>query len=99
MFNALTSQNHNMNLDILNSMFCLKVSSNNEYNPSGDIAKRIADKLKKQVRCIETGQIFESQNAVAEFLGQKSASNISNCLSGKQKTCGGYHWERVGDEE
>ena len=45
---TLLFPNYNEFLDILNSMFCLKVSSDNEYNPSGDIAKRIADKLKKR---------------------------------------------------
>lgn len=44
----INNKNYNEFLDILNSMFCLKVSSDNEYNPSGDIAKRIADKLKKR---------------------------------------------------
>lgn len=91
--NHLDEDRTNNNLD--NLEWCTST-----YNINyGTRNKRVADKLKKQVRCIETGQIFESQNAVAEFLGQKSVSNISNCLSGKQKTCGGYHWERIGDEE
>lgn len=67
-----------------------------EYNINyGTRNVRTAEKLKKKVRCIETGQIFDSQMEVAKFLGQKSQSNISSCLSGRQKTCGGYHWERI----
>ena len=56
---------------------------------------KVSSSLKKKVRCVETGEIFDSQHDVALFLGHKSDSNISNCLNGKQKTCGGYHWERV----
>lgn len=52
-----------------------------------------------RIRCIETGQIFESQKDVAIFLGHKSMSNISAYLSGRQKSCGGYHWERIGEDE
>ena len=52
-------------------------------------------RLCNKVRCIETGQIFESQKDVAEYLGHKSMSNISQHLKGMQKTCGGYHWERI----
>ena len=52
-------------------------------------------RLCNKVRCIETGQIFESQKDVAEYLGHKSMSNISQHLKGVQKTCGEYHWERI----
>ena len=55
--------------------------------------------LCNKVRCIETGQIFESQKDVAKYLGHKSTSNISQHLNGVQKTCGGYHWERIGEDE
>ena len=45
----INNQNYDKFLDILNSMFCLSASSENaSYNPSGDMAKRIADKLKKR---------------------------------------------------
>lgn len=49
-----TQEEHDINdnnfskfLEILNSMFCLNNTSA-DYNPSGDIAKRIANKLKKR---------------------------------------------------
>lgn len=60
---------------------------------------RTREKLNKKVKCVETGQVFNSQEEVRIFLGQKSSSNISNCLSGRQETCGGYHWERVQEGE
>lgn len=51
-------------------------------------------KPKKQIRCIETGIVFESVNEASRQLNVKS-SNLFACLNGRQKTCGGYHWEYV----
>ena len=48
----------------------------------------------KEVICLETGDKFKnvkSANMWLKNLGVKGAF-ISACLSGKQKTCGGYHW-------
>lgn len=52
------------------------------------------NKIFSRVRCIETGEIFKSQ---AEAGRQKNIHrySINNVLMGKQKTAGGYHWERV----
>lgn len=47
-----------------------------------------------KIRCIETGQIFNSQTEAAEAMGC-CHQNISNCLRGKAKTACGYHWERI----
>lgn len=54
----------------------------------------------KQVRCIETGQVFASGQDAANWLGV-SQQGISSVLRRKQNTCGGYHWEYVeeGDKE
>ena len=82
----------NNNLDNLEWMTC---KENINY---GTGIQRGHKLLQNAVRCVETGQIFESQKAVAEFLGHKSMSNISQHLKGKQKTCGGYHWERIEGE-
>lgn len=46
----------------------------------------------KQIRCVETGQTFESYTQAAKSVGV-CASAISNCIKGISKTCGGYHWE------
>lgn len=71
-----------------------------EYNINyGTRNKRVSNKLKKKIRCIETGEIFDSINDAAKTLNQKSArTNLSSCLHGRQKTCGGYHWEFVEKE-
>ena len=52
------------------------------------------EKRCRKVRCVETGEIFSSIKEAAEHYGLKRP-NISAILSGKKKTCGGYHWEYV----
>jgi predicted GIY-YIG superfamily endonuclease len=47
-----------------------------------------------KVKCIETGEIFESVGAAAKHFNI-SHSCISCALSGKQKTAGGKTWEKV----
>lgn len=58
----------------------------------GTLSHRYSGKVK--VRCIETGKIFCSQKDAADFAGVESVG-IRKCLSGCNKTAGGYHWERV----
>ena len=50
------------------------------------------EKRCRKIRCIETDEIFLSIKAAAEHYGLHD-SNISVVLTGKKKTCGGYHWE------
>ena len=49
-----------------------------------------------KIRCVETGEVYESQAAAARETGI-GRYNINNVITGKQKTAGGYHWERVED--
>ena len=51
-----------------------------------------ASTSKKQVICVETGEVFESLTAAAQYYNIAKAS-ISACLSGKRKTAGNYHWK------
>lgn len=55
----------------------------------------------KSVRCVETGQIFESCADAAEWIGYpRSKSNyIGRVANGIRHTCKGYHWEFVKKEE
>ena len=54
---------------------------------------------KKKIRCIETGQIFESARDAAEWvefvreIDYCRADYIKLVCKGKHKTCFGYHWE------
>ena len=62
------------------------------YNESH--LKQVNEKRKRRVKCVETGEIFES---LMEACRAKNIScgNLSRVLSGKGKTAGGFHWEAV----
>ena len=47
---------------------------------------------KKAVRCVETGEVFESGAAAARSIGIKSRGKIGDAIN-SGKRCGGYHWE------
>ena len=47
-----------------------------------------------QIKCVETGIIYKSQYAAARDVGIKP-QGIGHVLLGRQKTAGGFHWERV----
>lgn len=53
----------------------------------------------KAVMCLETGAVFPTAKAAAEFAGLKDASCIRRaigvCKDGRRKTAGGYHWNWV----
>ena len=48
----------------------------------------------RKVRNIDTGIVYESITKATSELGL-SRTAISNCLNGRAKTAGGYHWEFV----
>ena len=49
--------------------------------------------LPKPVRCVETGEIFQSITIASFSKNLKNPICISNAVNGKRKTAGGYHWE------
>ena len=49
---------------------------------------------KLRVKCVETGVIYESLSEACRILGLHE-SNLSKCVNGIYKTCGGFHWEMV----
>ena len=48
----------------------------------------------KRVKCIETGEVFESIKSAGTRYDLDSSS-ISKCCRGKYKTIGGFHWRYV----
>lgn len=48
----------------------------------------------RKVICLETKQVFGCAVDAGKWCG-KDNSSISRCCNGKQKTCGGFHWEYV----
>lgn len=51
------------------------------------------ERTRKKVKCIETGQIFDSVRKACEWA--EITGGIVECCKGKGKTAGGYHWEYV----
>lgn len=48
----------------------------------------------KKVQCIETGEIFNSVTEAAIFVN-RGVNALSMCLTGRNKSCAGYHWKYV----
>ena len=48
----------------------------------------------KKVRCVETGQVFDTVTEAATEFGI-STGNICKCCKGVYKQTGGFHWEYV----
>ena len=51
-----------------------------------------------KIRCVETGAVYKSCSAAARAVNLHPYS-INSVVNGKQKTAGGYHWERVIEED
>ena len=76
----------------------LAISQSNMNKPKSkkhkEALKAAAQKRCKQIKCIETGEVFKSSvEAVKKY--HIKHNNISGCCLGRAKTCGGYHWARV----
>lgn len=50
------------------------------------------------IKCVETGEVFNSIKEATEFAGLSSGKCIRKCCKGEHKTAGGYHWEYVEEE-
>ena len=47
---------------------------------------------KKKIKCIETGEIF---NTIREAKKAYNNTSINDCLGGRCKTAAGYHWQYI----
>ena len=54
----------------------------------------------KRVRCVETGEVFESVTAAAISIGQlyqadskRAPAHVSHVINGHREKAGGFHWE------
>ena len=61
--------------------------------------KKASQARKKKVRCIETNIIYESASEAARQVPKTSQSKICMVCRGQRKTCGGYHWEYINEEQ
>ena len=74
--------------------------SNLEWCDRGHNIQHAYDKglrYRRQVRCIETNDIFTFDNLPAYLIGKRCniLSNISSCCRGKSKSAYGYHFEYI----
>lgn len=63
-------------------------------NNSRDSERKHVSRPRREVRCVETGEVFKNQKEAADAIGITKQA-ISHCITGKQKTAGGYHWEEA----
>lgn len=59
-----------------------------------DTGLKNSDHRKRKVRIIETDMNFDSLTDCARFL-KCDRTEVAACLNGRQKTCRGYHLERL----
>lgn len=63
-----------------------------EYNSQyGTKNIRAANKMKRAIKCIDTGIIYWSLQEIADEFGVGKTA-ISNCLNGRSRSCAGMHW-------
>lgn len=68
----------------------------NIKKPNKEKIEKIKTNFKKPVKCLETGEVFES---IAAATLKYPKSSISACLRGKQLTAGGFHWEYIEEKD
>ena len=74
---------------------CMR-KSEREKKPSKPIVHRVY--VRKPVKCIETGEVFECAKAAATTI-KADASRIRSACRGERDTVKGYHWAYMEDVE
>lgn len=89
---GLTEVNHldenKQNNNVANLVWCTH-KENCQY---GTRNIRAGEKHARAIVCVETGAKYNSVSEAAQAIGCGKTA-ISNCLNGRSKTSGGYHWE------
>ena len=88
----INHKDENKHNNSVNNLEWATAKENINYGTGNE--RRIKNRLYTPIKCIETGEVFPTQAMAAKSIG-RSPTSIRNCLSGKQQTSGGYHWERV----
>lgn len=83
--NEETSDNRLENLKWCTCKENINYGSHNEH---------VAAAKKKKIKCIETDKVYNSISEAAKAIN-RSISTLSCCLTGRQNTCGGYHWQYI----
>lgn len=74
--------------------YCGRVIQNKTPGAMCVTCRRINSKQKIRVRCVETGEIFNSLKDVGDKY-KTSPSSVGKCLKGTRATALGYHWEKI----
>ena len=59
-------------------------------------ARAASKHRRRKVRCVETGEVYESTTEAARRVGLKSHTGITLACNGSYGTSAGYHWEYEG---
>lgn len=59
--------------------------------------KKAHESIKKKVKCIETGIVYESVSDAAKHVNLYNGSGISACCRKNQETAASFHWEYFED--
>ena len=57
--------------------------------------KEITDRNYKKVKCIETGEVFNSYALAQKWLGAKNSRGVYQACNGILKTYKGYRWQLI----
>ena len=68
-----------------------------ESSPIKSVFETANEIRKRKIKCLETGEVFESINAAARALGL-SPGNVSAVIRGRIRTTKGYSFKEVSDE-
>lgn len=81
-----------------NNINNLKWMTRSENLDTDSFREKQSVKYFTKIRCVETGEIYNSQRDAARAIGIHPYG-ITSVLMGRQKTAGGYHWERTDEKQ
>lgn len=81
--------NHVTNLEWCTSKYNVNYGKRTERQ-----IRTYTEKHSRPIRCVETGEEFKNVSEVGKKHGLDTGS-LCHCLSGRRKTCGGFHWEYI----
>lgn len=81
-----------------NNVNNLKWMTRSENLDTDSFREKQSIKTFTKIRCVETGEIYNSQRDAGRAVGVHPYG-ITCVLMGRQKTAGGYHWERTNEKQ